>query len=248
MSSLHYLFGMRCIHCLEESAVTNEDHVFPDSWYPDTTPPNITKWTAPSCIECNTKLGNDEDFLFSRLALSARPDIPASSGLANRALRIFGVRAKSKDPKELARREKYRLKIVEEINSFCGEHKRIASTVNVSPSHGPAMPIKGEVLERVYRKIIHGCEYIMGSKRYIDPPYELRMFDSASTAAFEEVSQNASPLAPLGPGFEIKRLRSTEDPLSVFYVVTIWDTFRIYALIADPVLMGAATTTSDRDP
>jgi hypothetical protein len=31
----------KCVHCLKDVEERNSDHVFPASWYPDSTPPNL---------------------------------------------------------------------------------------------------------------------------------------------------------------------------------------------------------------
>jgi len=52
----------------------NWDHVFPESWYPQTTPSNLEKWKIPSCIRCNSALGMMEDRLLIQLAHALDPD------------------------------------------------------------------------------------------------------------------------------------------------------------------------------
>jgi len=46
----------RCIHCLEEFSSLTSDHVFPDSWYPETTPDNLEKWQMPDTKNDGTTL------------------------------------------------------------------------------------------------------------------------------------------------------------------------------------------------
>ena len=53
----------KCVHCLKDVEERNSDHVFPESWYPDSTPPNLEKWQIPSCIPCNSEYGKlEQDF------------------------------------------------------------------------------------------------------------------------------------------------------------------------------------------
>lgn len=47
----------KCVHCLTDPVDRNWDHMFPKSWYPDTTPENLEKWQIPSCIACNARYG-----------------------------------------------------------------------------------------------------------------------------------------------------------------------------------------------
>jgi len=41
-----------CIFCGKESEVTDE-HIFPESWYPDDTPKDLWLWQGPACYACN---------------------------------------------------------------------------------------------------------------------------------------------------------------------------------------------------
>jgi hypothetical protein len=72
---------MRCVHCGNELADETRDHVFPASWYPSTTPPEVQRWTVPSCTKCNGGLGKMERELFIRLAMSSS-NLPLSCGQA----------------------------------------------------------------------------------------------------------------------------------------------------------------------
>jgi hypothetical protein len=45
----------KCVHCFKDVEGRNSDHVFPASWYPDSTPPDLEKRQIPSCIPCNVR-------------------------------------------------------------------------------------------------------------------------------------------------------------------------------------------------
>ena len=47
----------RCVHCLHEVDAITDDHLFPRSWYPTTTPQNLEKWKFPACGRCNREYG-----------------------------------------------------------------------------------------------------------------------------------------------------------------------------------------------
>ena len=51
----------KCVHCLRYCDSPTSDHVFPKSWYPDTTPQNMEKWQIPSCENCNTEYSKIEN-------------------------------------------------------------------------------------------------------------------------------------------------------------------------------------------
>jgi len=82
---------LRCIHRGKPVDETTKDHVFPTSWYPETTPEDIQRWTAPSCGECKNSLGSMEKKVFSRLILCVDPQKPEAAGLYARLKRSLGV-------------------------------------------------------------------------------------------------------------------------------------------------------------
>ena len=82
----------KCVHCLTDNVPRNWDHVFPKSWYPDTTPHNISKWVIPSCCKCNREYGELEQDLLMRLACCVDPKAAATSGIYQKVLRSMDAR------------------------------------------------------------------------------------------------------------------------------------------------------------
>src|SRR5437763_7089967 len=76
-----------CVHCGHYAAQLTSDHVLPESWYPESTPPGIEKWQAPSCEECNHEYGKLERFVFQHLAFGVDPWIIGGEGIGERAFR-----------------------------------------------------------------------------------------------------------------------------------------------------------------
>ena len=74
----------RCVHCLKDIDEMTDDHLFPVSWYPKSTPENLAKWKFPSCKECNSNLGKIEEDLLWRLGLTIDPADARSSGIAEK--------------------------------------------------------------------------------------------------------------------------------------------------------------------
>jgi hypothetical protein len=62
----------------EQLADATKDHVFPGSWYPDTTPDAVRRWTAPSCERCNGYFGHLEKELLVFFACCIDPTKPAA--------------------------------------------------------------------------------------------------------------------------------------------------------------------------
>lgn len=93
----------RCVHCLKEGVDRNWDHVFPQSWYPDTTEADMEKWRIPSCVACNDRYGKLERDLIGRLGLTLDVNNPASAGLAEKALRAINPDAAKNEGDAAAR-------------------------------------------------------------------------------------------------------------------------------------------------
>ena len=104
----------RCVHCLNEGVELNSDHVFPKSWYPDSTPADLEKWQIPSCVACNDRYGKLERNLIGRLGLTLDGNNPASAGLAEKALRAINPDA-AKSEGDAAARDARAKKILREM-------------------------------------------------------------------------------------------------------------------------------------
>ena len=81
----------RCIHCGQPLLEETDDHVFPTSWYPDSTPQSVQRWKAPSCRVCNGNSGKKEQELFIRLALCINPRKNGALGISAKLARTFGI-------------------------------------------------------------------------------------------------------------------------------------------------------------
>src|SRR5437868_14538801 len=81
----------KCIHCRKVMAEKTKDHVFPSSWYPDSTPANVQRWTVPSCARCNKDFGAMEEILLVRFGLCVDPRKQAALGIDKKVKRAFGI-------------------------------------------------------------------------------------------------------------------------------------------------------------
>src|ERR1700733_7707745 len=77
----------KCVHCLVDPVARNWDHVFPKSWYPDTSATDLYKWQIPSCVPCNSAFGAIEEDFLRRVGLCLDPFDPASRSIVQKALR-----------------------------------------------------------------------------------------------------------------------------------------------------------------
>jgi hypothetical protein len=93
----------KCVHCLAEVAERDWDHVFPISWYPDTTPPDLEKWKIPSCLPCNHGYSKIEGDFRDRVGLCLDPDNPASQSIVEAAMRSIDAE-QGRDPSDAQKR------------------------------------------------------------------------------------------------------------------------------------------------
>lgn len=230
---------LRCIHCLKPAGDTR-DHVFPTSWYPDSTPGEIQRPIAPSCEPCNGKSGHDESHVLGRLGLCVDPTKLQSAGIAPKALRAVGIGADA----DLSVKEKtYRSNLKKKLLQQMSPYTKVAGKSGIVPGFGPrgefpresqiAVSVNAESLKRVCRKIVRGLEYTIAG-RYIEPPYMLEVYFIEDEAA-QLVARWFGPASlHLGPGFHVQRASSQDDHGNVLYRIKVWDSFLVHGSIIIP--------------
>jgi hypothetical protein len=228
---------VRCIHCLKLTEAPEADHVFPDSWYPDSTPPTVQRWTAPSCPECNRKLGQLEKDLLIRLVLGTDPNSDAASGLAAKVFRSLGLDVKGLPEKEKTIRDGLRATIHSEFIPYAEVAELSAGRIpGLGPSPdeapGPAIFIPWAALAIIGEKIARGCEYKYKNRgRLVEPPYGIRTLIENSGVVPEPFASFGEVL-DFGPGCKVIRgAVPEEDPGFVRYWISIWGTIHFTVLI-----------------
>jgi hypothetical protein len=93
----------KCVHCLKDVEERNSDHVFPASWYPDSTPPDLEKWQIPSCIPCNSGYGKLENDFLIKVGLCLDPNDLASKSIVETSLRALTAAA-GRNPRDAQHR------------------------------------------------------------------------------------------------------------------------------------------------
>ena len=225
----------KCIHCLEEFQELNWDHVFPESWYPSTTPKDLYKWQIPSCIKCNDEYGRIEKDLMIRIGLCLDPDEPSSQGIVDKALRSidpsYGRNEKDKHSR-LAKRKQI-------LKQFMSESTIPKSSVY--PNFGPHMhetdeqfgiTISAKAIKRLNEKIVRGIMYIEDGL-FVEPPYVIDSFvltDEASKPIIETIEKFGEVHAR-EPGIVVKRATVKSDKLSSLFAIEIWGKFKMYSSI-----------------
>ncbi len=223
-----------CIHCLRATDAPEADHVFPYSWYPDSTPPTVQRWTAPSCAGCNRKFGQLEKDLLVRLVGCIDPKSDAVSGLYARVVRSLGI-----DTTGLAASEKeYRDKLRAQLRSELIPYSEVAELPGAIPGLGPPtgqaehiVPIPFAALcimaekNRSRMRIRH-----KNRKRLVSPPYGV-LTAIRESDFIPEPFASGTKLLDFGPGCQIRRLAFIEDADTVWYFITIWQTLNIHVRI-----------------
>lgn len=222
----------RCVHCRKRLEKKTKDHVFPASWYPDSTPANVQRWTVPSCEACNNKFGAMEVKLLVRLAMCIDPRKQEASGVWQRARESLGIGVTGLDQKEARIRKALKDEIMREAKLYDG-----SLDAHVIPRLGPhagfpkesqiQIEISANAVQEVAKKILRGCEFWLGNGRIIEPPHELEVF--IPTEAPEELEQHLT-VGPnyLGPGCRIRRAVPNDEPQSAIYEIVIWDTLKLF--------------------
>lgn len=218
-----------------------KDHVFPDSWYPESTPASVQRWTVPSCEACNGKFGAMEKEVFVRLALCIDPRKAAAAGISKKALRSFGVGADAAlDEEEKRKRKALMAKVFKDAKPYSRDVEP-----HLLPGIGPHPELPAEQqlqislpaaeLIEVGEKIGRGCEYWLNNGRIVEPPYEIEVFfvHEGDVPDVLRIFANFGPIYR-GPGFQVRRTVTPDDPLTALYQMVIWGTLTAYASIMTP--------------
>lgn len=242
----------RCIHCREPLVKPTKDHVFPSSWYPDTTPKGLERWTAPSCARCNGEFGRLEKDLLVFFACCIDPTKPATRGLYQPVRRAIGIGVTGLSDQEMLHRAAKRRKLLNEAQPYSPD-----MLPHIIPGLGPhpeapvslqrQLTIEAESVHAVIRKIIRGCEYWLAGGRIIEPPYNITVIFPTETPEFVKQVMTAFALGPvhLGPGLRIRRGGAHDDPLCALYELVIWETMTVYASIQRPETEQTRRVTGD---
>lgn len=226
----------KCVHCLKYSDNLTWDHVFPQAWYPDTTPPNLEKWKIPSCPRCNKEYGKLEEDLLWRLGLSVDPKNQKSLGITARVLRSTKpIYAKNERDRKL--RSAKLKSIVKQLMFF-----RNPPQDGILPNFGPqpnlqydqyvTIPIDEESLVKLGRKIIRGTTYLF-NKSFIDNQYAINVYLIEDHKAQEVVKliETYGETRHRGAGVVVKYAMSDEGGLSSLWLIEIWGRLKLYGVV-----------------
>jgi hypothetical protein len=226
----------KCVHCLAEVAERDWDHVFPISWYPDTTPPDLEKWKIPSCLPCNHGYSKIEGDFRDRVGLCLDPDNPASQSIVEAAMRSIDAE-QGRDPSDAQKRLIRARKLmsqtlhgaqIQEENLYPGmpRHEDVPAEDRVD------MLIPTDYFPRMVHKIVRGMFYIHEHK-FIEPPYVTDFYlpIEANAIPFEQLLNEFGTTYDRGPGLVVQRAVTTDKEFTSLFKMTFWEQISLYATV-----------------
>lgn len=224
-----------CIHCLEWHKEITHDHVIPRAWYPPETPPSVERWTAPSCLTCNQKHGENEGRLIALVGLTFEPDDPIYGHIAKLAIRAVSPKYGT-TPKDIRSRESRRRKL---FQSF--ERPDQVSPARIVPNFGraagipdvgqPAFPIEPVLFQTFAIKLARGLAYRLDG-HYIPTSYKVDYRhvegpDPRSELFFSRYARGAEN----GAIIKVRWAHSLEDPSIRLYYVELFERWKWYVSV-----------------
>ncbi len=215
----------------------NWDHVFPESWYPDTTSSDLEKWKVPSCIPCNDKYGVIEKDFLIRIGLCLDPDDPACSGVIAKALRSIDP-SKARGKKDAKHRAKKRDQILKQMIPI-----KDVPVTNVYPGFGAdrwpdeeltaAITISKESLVKITEKIVRGILYLEEGV-FVSDDYQIDTYVLSEQGAAESIKsvEKLFVVHSREPGIIVKRATVPDDKKSSVIEIEIWGQFKMYSIVS----------------
>lgn len=213
------------MYCGRQGA-TQREHVFPASWYPDTTPADFERMTVPSCGPCNRRWARAEEALLFNLALAISPDEPEAAGVSDRLLRSVNV-SKASDPRDAAHRAARGQKLLRTMHwlpARPGQPEAVLRGPNGVIAKGtPVRQIEGRLWLEIAQKFIRGL-YYAETGRVLPPDLEIGV-----SAGNRHLSHGADiPVdRRVAPGFRYGRLHTTAKSGWRF---VLWDQVVLFAV------------------
>lgn len=227
---------MRCTYCLRKiKDDLTYDHVFPDAWYPDSTPDKVQRWTVPSCRKCNAKFQVAEDELFIRWGICVEPGLEACMGINERAIKQqFFI--ETKDPRKFGRK----LAVFKKITSRMGQYDPKRTHIGFAPKlgvRGTLAVITPNKFRSIFsEKLARGTEFklrekLIPWKKRIGIYYEMaddsmrQQYDIWNNLLIDGQTVN------LGPGFNVRWAVNPSNPEQSLYRFEIWGHIKFYSLV-----------------
>jgi hypothetical protein len=226
----------KCVYCLQEYDELTWDHVFPRSWYPISTPRTLEKWGVPCCQQCNNRFSKIEEDLITRLGLCLDRSHPGAQGITERVLRSLDPKC-ARDERDRHKRQRKRQKFLKEIQRTSQVPK-----IGVLPNFGINRPIPptGVGVVRVWEKdlyalgekLIRGFTYVLTGS-FIEYNYEIGIVPAERDKAqfYIDLVTKFGATHYRGPGLEITRAQTVDDPMTSGFFIRIWGKLDIYGFV-----------------
>lgn len=150
-----------CIYCGVIGACEAE-HVFPKSWYPDTTPRGVQRLTVPACRGCNKRWQVLEDTFAQDMLMGISPFAPEVAGVHARLTRGWQA-ATGKTPKERRIRAGNALRILRTmqwVEPGPGQPTAVLRTRGgLLVRFSPARRIEPQLRQALAEKLVRGLHY-----------------------------------------------------------------------------------------
>ena len=194
------------------------DHVFPRSWYPESTPPDLEKWQIPTCSPCNHKFGRIEEDLLMRMGMCLDDDALASLGIGRKIVRALDP-SRGRDERDADARLKRAAKLLAELHPPRGDRPLVQATANPS---GEAIGIPRDSLEKVGEKIIRGLIYIE-LEQYVGRDDDV-VCDAlpGPRDEFDLLARHYGSVLERGPGISVRWAKAPENPLYGMFHITLF--------------------------
>lgn len=226
----------KCVHCLKDPVERNWDHVFPKSWYPDSSPENQSKWQIPSCIPCNSELGRIEEEFLRLVGLCLDPNDPASRSIVQKALRAHRPSA-GKSERDRNARAALRKRVLNEALEGAavpqiGMYPGLGERWGRPREDQLAVLVPADSFRRLTEKIVRGIFYVEDGK-FIEPPFavEFLALDPSNGKSVREVTDKFGAIYAREPGVTVRRAVAPEDRMSSMFEIEFWGQFKTYAFV-----------------
>lgn len=228
----------QCVYCLDNfpRAQITDDHIIAGSWYPDTTPSTVQRWTAPACQKCNNHFSPIERYVHARLAACVDATHPAAAGMWEKAKHsIDPARARNRRDRE------HRLRqwgaFWSEVTSLSEPpvHTLPFSAPNFSKGSRTGLKINGKKLNSLVEKWVRGIYYKihghpLSSRGEISV---IHLPEGAAATAFGKFWDERNIL-DAGPGVHVSYLSAQEGSKRAdVYEFKIWSQFKVFASADD---------------
>ncbi|SRR5216684_1576476 len=238
-----------CVYCRVLPGVEDE-HVFPDSWYPATTPTTVQRLTVPSCKPCNRKWKALEERIGPDMQMICSREVYGAVGVNAKQSRSWSVQH-ARDTEDARHRAGKALKILHTMawpNAHPGApvaQVRIGARARLA---SPARVIQPADLHALAEKFVRGLYYFETDGLTLpEIIIKAKIIPNALVRVVTPLKQDWArvintfrqlPIATqLSPGLEYRRFFGAHDFQGWDFL--LWGQFEIFAM-SQPLILRAA--------